>query len=481
MSHAFEVKAFHLDLRIQVMTMDALKGFARQMSELGLNALVMEWEASYPYEQHAVISNRDAYTREELREFITYCNDMGIEVIPLQQCFGHIEYILQHNRYRHLREDNKDVSQCCPVKADAARELFSKLFEDMVSLHPSKYFHLGCDETWILGKCPACQEFSEQHSRSRLFIDYVAMLCEVVVSLGKIPIIWADIVLKYPEASDRLPKEIILVDWNYGWDLHPGVAELVKQGHNLWGAPSLRSSPDDYFTTGWLRHFKNLREFVPHCHASKFSGMVMTSWSTSGGYGYYYDQGYQVREFYPIRNVYPLNGFNLLIGAYASSLQTAESLELETFTVEYFKAKTGITSGEATTIWQILNRPQPPVYLGREYDSYDYDAECKIITEEIGFLGGLKEHEEISHLIMMLKLRYNYLKVRQLEAYMQSSDYTLVNRPEIRQDLLTLQQEIPVLEREFTRLQTGFLKPAVIEDENRNRRHRLEVLLQRTA
>ena len=52
----FKVKGFHLDLRIQVMKMPALKAFAKKLSQNGINTLVMEWEATYPYQKHAVIS-----------------------------------------------------------------------------------------------------------------------------------------------------------------------------------------------------------------------------------------------------------------------------------------------------------------------------------------------------------------------------------------------------------------------------------------
>lgn len=43
-------------------------------------------------------------------------------------------------------------------------------------------------------------------------------MCEVVKEMGKKPIIWADIILMHPEAVQELPKDLIYVDWNYGWD-----------------------------------------------------------------------------------------------------------------------------------------------------------------------------------------------------------------------------------------------------------------------
>lgn len=116
MNTDFRIKGFHIDLRIQVMPMAALRKFAAELAGFGLNTLLVEWEATFPYEKHAVISNEYAYTRKEVESFVSYCTGLGIEVIPLQQCFGHLEYILRHERYAHLRESNKDICQLCPLK-----------------------------------------------------------------------------------------------------------------------------------------------------------------------------------------------------------------------------------------------------------------------------------------------------------------------------------------------------------------------------
>ncbi|MEP6610775.1 MAG: beta-N-acetylhexosaminidase, partial [Mucilaginibacter sp.] len=101
--NTFIVKGFHIDLRIQVMTMDALKAFALKLSKQGINTIIMEWEGTYPFQKHPLIPNRYAYTQEEVASFIKYCADLKIDVIPLQQSFGHVEYILRNEKYKDLR------------------------------------------------------------------------------------------------------------------------------------------------------------------------------------------------------------------------------------------------------------------------------------------------------------------------------------------------------------------------------------------
>jgi hypothetical protein len=167
----FAVRGFHLDLRIQVMTMPALKAFALKLSQNGMNTLVMEWEGTYPFEKHPLIPNRYAYSKQEIKNFIRYCDSLGIDVIPLQQSFGHVEYILRHQRYKNLREDQKDVSQVCPLETDGDKALFTDLYTELAATHTSKYIHIGGDETYLLGHGAKCKAKAEKEGKSKLYTD----------------------------------------------------------------------------------------------------------------------------------------------------------------------------------------------------------------------------------------------------------------------------------------------------------------------
>jgi hypothetical protein len=233
----FTVKGFHLDLRIQTMQLPALKALALQLHRQGINTLLMEWEASYPFEADPQIANRYTYTRAQIRDFIDYCHRINIDVIPLQQSFGHVEYILRNNRYAALREDEHDLSQICPAQKEGNKALFTRLFKDLAATHNSPYIHIGCDETHLLGHCPLCQKLAAEEGVSKLYFDHVKMLCDIVISLGKTPVLWADIALKHPEFLQLLPKQTVLVDWNYGWDFNQfgDHSKLVSSGYTIWG------------------------------------------------------------------------------------------------------------------------------------------------------------------------------------------------------------------------------------------------------
>ena len=83
----FERKGFYIDCRHEVMTIEALKDYASHLSKLGMNTLLMEYEATFPFEKHATLCNQYAYSKDEIKELVSHCAALGIEVIPLQNCF----------------------------------------------------------------------------------------------------------------------------------------------------------------------------------------------------------------------------------------------------------------------------------------------------------------------------------------------------------------------------------------------------------
>lgn len=472
--HDFRIKGFHLDLRIQVMPMPALRNFALELSKNGINTLVMEWEASYPYEKHAVISNRYAYQRGEITSFVRYCDSLGIDVIPLQQSFGHVEYILRHPRYKELREDKEDFSQVNPIREAQCKALFTDLFKDMISTHRSKYFHIGGDETYLLGHGEESKKKVAAVGKGRLYGDYIKMLCETVVSLGKIPVVWADIALKYPDALEGLPKETVFVDWNYGWSLDRfgDHQKLMESGFEIWGAPALRSAQDNYFLTDWQKHFNNLHSFVPDARRLGYTGMIMTSWSTSGIYSRVKDSHSETEDLYAIRRVYPLSGFDMLVSAYFASLRQQEGIVIADFVRQYANRQYGFTPQQATVFWNALKRAPLEVVQGQVQGS-SINAlidSAQLSNTELKQLKPLRNAAAYAHYQLMSDIRMFYLRCMQVEIQLNDSNYTRDKAPALLAALRTLQPE--VLNKRFAALNRGWLYPAEIAEENRVRNMR---------
>lgn len=484
----FIVNGFHLDMRIQVMPMDALKSFALKLSQDGINTLIMEWEGTYPFEKHPLIPNRFAYTKAEIVSFIKYCNDLGIDVIPLQQSFGHVEYILRNDRYKELREDQKDFSQVCPLQTEQDKALFTDLYTELASTHTSKYIHIGGDETYLLGHDERCRLMAAKEGKSKLYIDYIKMLCDIVIKLGKTPVLWADIAIKYPDAIKLLPKSTVFIDWNYGWDMNRfgNHQKLLESGYEIWGAPALRSSPDNYFLTEWEKHFKNIRDFVPAAAKLGYKGIIMTSWSTSGQYSPVFESENEMSEEYAIRHVYPISGFNILIAAYAESIKSTNQLDIESFITKYCNEQYGFDAGEAARFWKALKtapyeiaggkvNSRTPLTVGQLVDS------SQIAAETLYDLHPSKNKEEFEHYRLMAGIRLQYLEFHEILQRVNSPSFTTDDIPGVLLELRNMMISEDIISMHFDQLNKKYLYPAELKQENDLRNERVRLLYDRLS
>lgn len=482
------VKGFHFDMRIQVMKMPALKKFVANLAGRGINTIIMEWEGSYPFIKEPLISNRHAYTRAQVTEFIGYCKTLHIQVIPLQQSFGHVEYILRNYKYAALREDQKDFSQVCPSEPELNKKLFTTLYAELIATHNSPYVHIGGDETYLLGHCEKCKKRAAEIGLSRLYFDHIKMLCDIVVSMGKKPIVWADIALKYPDYINLLPKQTVFIDWNYGWDVNRfgDHTKLLNSGYEIWGSPSIRSYPDNYFLTDWQKHFNNIRDFIPLSRKLNYKGIVMTSWSTSGVYSSLFESEDELIDLYAIRHVYPLNGFSILVDYYLGTLAEANVLTVDQFITQYCGSHYGLNKAQAMLFKKALFAAPYNVEHGKVMASQKLSISNLLdtATNSLNILKSLqpvKGQQEFRHYLLMADIRVYYLTYMKIEAEVNASSFTADEAPAYAATLKKLLASEARLSNEFTALNSDSLYPAAITEENVLRSQKMHVLYNRLA
>ena len=502
-SDDFSVVAYHVDLRVQIMPMPTLKALAKEISTLGFNTLIMEWEATYPYKQHSIISNRYAYSREEVTEFINYSEGLGLDVIPLQQSLGHAEYILMHERYAYLRADKRNLSQIDPTRLDVARDFFTELYSDMLSTHQSQYVHIGGDETRILD-CKRCQEAwgddGEELGKSKLYVEYMTMIAEIVIAQGKTPLLWADMILAHPDAIADMPKNVIYIDWNYGWKFDrfgENPRTLIKEyGLKFWGASSIRSSPDDYHVTSWSKHMKNQAVYVSYARESGFEGMVLTSWSTSGEYGYEWFWP-EVVEIFPLRQVYPHaypnDAFRMNTLGFIEAVQQEKTFKPKDFAHQYAQQRFGLTAGESERLWNILTDESlsNKVIIGSSPlsgikglpDSKRVVSATLVKVRELQAaltkIVPKKNPKEFAHYHLQIDFREYYLSFRQIQYLVQSTAFSEKNNLEAIKQLEQLLARSVELNKRFKKLFTGKLYDTEIERLNQYRNKKAILLHQR--
>lgn len=213
---ALAVRGVHLDLKGGTPTIEYLHSVVDRLSSLKINTVMVEYEDKLRYDRHPAIASQSAFSKDEIRNFVEHARELHVEVMPLLQCLGHVEYILKRPEYAAYRESADHVQQWCPENP-ATFELFTGLADELLELHPhSLYFHIGGDEARQIGECPECAARVAKVGRHRFYLEWVKRICEYVISRGKIPVLWDDMLARHePELIDELPAEAILMYWNY--------------------------------------------------------------------------------------------------------------------------------------------------------------------------------------------------------------------------------------------------------------------------
>ena len=322
-----ELRGMHLDLKTQMHNFDYILRIVDRLAELKYNTLLIEWEDKFPYSRRPEVVHPDALNREQVAKLKAHCAKYAIEIIPLVQTFAHLEFALSLDRYASLRETADYSGEICPMKPEAM-ELVRDLVRDIVAGHPeSRYIHLGADESWRMGTCPQCRANVEREGKSAHFIDHVLKVIPLVLEAGKTPIIWADMLASHPEAISSLPREVVLLDWQYhnfgvyaeqmhAWGevepitaesaarasdtfkseyakfvvgRHPSDPRLVRsfpyveyfkeKGFEVITGPAIRCWPDPSTNPNHFTHVPNIWGFAATAAIDGALGTVLTSWA----------------------------------------------------------------------------------------------------------------------------------------------------------------------------------------------------------
>ena len=233
----------HLDLKGAIPNPEKMRELLHFWKECGYDGVVLEYDDRIPWKAWPG-TWRGGYTLEEQQDLVRTCADLGLEVIPLIQVIGHLEWLLKHEEWRDWRE-NGSGNEICPLHPEALPRL-KQWIDEVVELHPGiRFLHLGADETWNLGTCGKCRK----HDPMKLYQEHVSELCRHALEKGCRPLIWADMFWneKRLDLVPQLPEGTIPVDWQYnGIPPYESTEKLMQCGREIMGASGAM--------IGWWEH-----------------------------------------------------------------------------------------------------------------------------------------------------------------------------------------------------------------------------------
>ncbi len=122
-------------------------GFLKQsfalIKELGATGVLLEWEDMFPWEDKlSSLAATNAFTKEEVKDIIASARGHNLDVIPLIQTFGHLEFALKNHEFVHLREVPESPQALCP-SLNASMELVQDLINQV-----EKFSILCVNQLW---------------------------------------------------------------------------------------------------------------------------------------------------------------------------------------------------------------------------------------------------------------------------------------------------------------------------------------------
>ena len=257
------ILGYQLDIsRCKVPTMETLFRIVDIMAKLGYNHFELYTEHTFAYKGHETVwREASPMTPKEVRALDDYCHARGIELVPNQNSFGHLEKWLQHPEYNDLachpqggfRVERLNFTGKRPATLNPgdprSLQLVAGLYDQLFPCFRSKFVNVGCDETIELEDSSFVGRSGEavlEKGPSRVYLDFLKKIYKEVKSRNHTMMFWGDIVLHHPELIPEIPDDAICLNWGYEAN-HPFEKEcgalasagrkfIVCPGTSAWGS-----------------------------------------------------------------------------------------------------------------------------------------------------------------------------------------------------------------------------------------------------
>jgi len=263
-----------------VPTVDYIKRQIRTEAAFKLNMHSFYMEHTFASESHPLIGPPGgSLTPAEIRELVTYARRYHVELVPEQQTFGHLHKALRLEKYADLAET--PYGDVLSPQQEGSYKLVADWYRELNELFPGRFFHIGADETFELGEGQS-REAAKARGVGAIYFEHLNRVRDVLKPYNRRLMFWGDIALHHPDLIGNIPKDMIVMNWQYGArddfasSINPfkdaGLEQFVCPGAQNWNQvfPNLEAAT------------KNITNFVRDGQKAGAIGMMNTTWDDDG-------------------------------------------------------------------------------------------------------------------------------------------------------------------------------------------------------
>ncbi len=277
---------YHDISRDKVPSLRTLQELIPRLARWKINEFQLYIENVFHFPSHPDIgAGYSPLTADDIRLVQETCRQHHIRLVGSLASFGHLERMLMLPAYSHLAElpgkgQMGHLGTICPTDP-ASLALIRALYADFVPLFDAVDFNICGDETWDLGKGRS-QARANRIGVGRLYLEWILKLHRLCQRYGKRMNMWADIALQHPEILPLLPRDIVMLNWDY----EPGGPRMTRTGEIAAAGLPQVACPG---THGWQSHgtrlqtaMGNVAQFAAHGRSCGCEGLLNTDWGDFG-------------------------------------------------------------------------------------------------------------------------------------------------------------------------------------------------------
>jgi hypothetical protein len=222
----FSRRGVMLDIsRGKVPKVETLMELTEHLADFKINEFQLYIEHTFAYRNYEPVwRDWGALTGEEILKLDAQCRLLGIDLVPNQNSFGHLRYWLEYPPLKKLAETKEPYegfgglflrypSTLAP-NHPGTMPFLRELYDELLPNFTSRYFNVGCDETWDLGRGRS-KDLCERAGKGPVYFDFVKKIHREVTARGRQMLFWGDIILHYPELIGELPQDVVALNWGY--------------------------------------------------------------------------------------------------------------------------------------------------------------------------------------------------------------------------------------------------------------------------
>jgi len=348
---AMRYRGFHDDLsRGPVPTLEFQKKQIRTLAAYKVNVFSPYFEHTLAYDSNPLVAPPGgALTHSDVKELVAYAASYHVDIVPEQEAFGHLHHILKYEIYSPLAETPH--GHVLAPGQPGSLVLIKQMFAEIDSLFPSRFVHLGADETFELGRGQTAERVKTE-GIGAVYLDFLKQIETALRPSGKRFLFWGDVAMNQPDLVKTLPKDLIAVAWNYNPDTSftRFIAPFRDAGIETWVAPGVnnwnRVYPDNAMA------LPNIQRFVRDGQRLGATGVLNTSWDDDG------------------ESLFNQTWYGDLFGA-AAGWQPGES-SIDAFASSYGRVFHGDTTGKIDEAQRRITAAHALLRAGQVGDASDY-------------------------------------------------------------------------------------------------------------